>query len=472
MAAFMRQPRLATAVSAARWQHSKSIAPAPPLVSFLDLELDRVQAQLRSLGLPRYRTEQLWRAALRAEPPCESFSDLAQLSSRERKALAASFAPLRQSTVLKEESAADGVVKWLIGVPRGGGGSGSGGGGSVNGDVAGSEVSGNLEVEGKLSAGSPRSVQVEAVYIPEPRRGARGSGTLCVSSQAGCSLACTFCSTGQQEFSGGLGAGAIVEQFLQARARVAALGAPRLTHIVFMGQGEPLLNWRSVRTAIRAFTHEWGCALPPRRITVSTAGVAPLIAAVATDTPGVRLAVSLHAPSDALRSKIMGVNSRWPIAEVLRACQAYIDARLAARRGADGGSEGDEDSEDEGERLDSRPPAPGSRHVRVTFEYVLLEDVNDSAARADELAALLLAGIRDAGRHAHVNLLNFHEWSGAPYRRSSDAAAAAFRNALERRGIRATVRRTRGLDVQGACGQLRSSERLKEARVATAPSAN
>jgi len=328
---------------------------------------------------------------------------------------------------------------------------------------------------------APSPLAVEAVFIPEARR---GSGTLCVSSQAGCSLACSFCRTGTQPLSGSLRPAAILEQFLVARERVRALGAPvqRISHVVFMGQGEPLLNWRSVRTAIRALTHPLGGGLAPRRVTVSTAGVAPLIARVATDTPGVRLAVSLHAPRDALRGEIMGVNAQWGVADVLKGAQAFIDARLdALRRGGDV-DEGECDGEGEDEFDEAAgeneaaaahahaPAAPrsfssdrhnGARRVRVTFEYVLLDGVNDDLGCARELAALLHASIRDAPAHAHVNLIHFSPWPGAPFRRSSDDTAAAFQHALARRGLRATVRRSRGLDVLGACGMLKSSDAVK-----------
>ena len=257
-----------------------------------------------------------------------------------------------------------------------------------------------------------------------------------------------------------------------------------------MGQGEPLLNWRSVRTAIRALVSPLGLALPPRRITVSTAGVAPLIPSVAAETPGVRLAVSLHAPRDALRSELMGINAQWPIAAVLAASQSFIDLRLAALRGRDANIDDDDDMEEEEE--DDRddegagkgPSADrgavalprsdrhnGARRVRVTFEYVLLDGVNDDAACARELADLLRGGIRDAPWHAHVNLMHFNAFPGAAFSRSSDERAAAFQRALARRGLRATVRRSRGLDILGACGMLRSSDREKGATAAAAAAA-
>jgi len=475
------------------------------------------------MGLPRYRAEQVWRAALGAggEPTARGFAELAQLPAAARAALAAAFHPLRPEGaaggVAEESVSADGTVKWLMRVgPRAGGGAASeavGGAGGDGGAAAADAAAGAADAAderqlaslptkplerppGLTAAAAAASfsaappLAVEAVFIPEARR---GSGTLCVSSQAGCSLACSFCRTGTQPLGGSLRAGAILEQMLVARARLRALGAPvqRVSHVVFMGQGEPLLNWRSVRAAIRALAHPLGAALPPRRITVSTSGVAPLIERVATDTPGVRLAVSLHAPRDALRGAIMGVNAQWGVDEVMRGAQAFVDARLAAlargagsagsgaaaaAAGSEGGEEEDDD-EDEGEEelggsALARPPLArgagssfrnGARRVRVTFEYVLLDGVNDDLGCARELAALLHSRIRDAPLHAHVNLIHFSAWPGAPYRRSSDERAAAFQHALARRGLRATIRRSRGLDILGACGMLKSADGDKRA---------
>ena len=475
---FSATPAAAAAAAAA----SPSAAP----LALLDLEFARLQAVLASMGLPRYRAEQVWRAALRGEPAARSFAELRALPAAARAALAAAFAPLRPEGALggvaAEDVSADGTVKWLMRV---------GSREAATDAAAAAELSAlpQKPVERAGGGAAPSPLSVEAVFIPEARR---GSGTLCVSSQAGCSLACSFCRTGTQPLSGSLRPAAILEQFLVARERVRALGAPvqRISHVVFMGQGEPLLNWRSVRTAIRALTHPLGGGLAPRRVTVSTAGVAPLIARVASDTPGVRLAVSLHAPRDALRGEIMGVNAQWGVADVLRGAQAFIDARLDALRRGGGVEEGDGDGDGEGEDEGDEaavgesaaatahahaPAAPrsfssdrhnGARRVRVTFEYVLLDGVNDDLGCARELAALLHASIRDAPANAHVNLIHFSPWPGAPFRRSSDETAAAFQHALARRGLRATVRRSRGLDVLGACGMLKSSDAVKRPAVA------
>jgi 23S rRNA (adenine2503-C2)-methyltransferase len=236
--------------------------------------------------------------------------------------------------------------------------------------------------------------------------------------------------------------------------------------------GEPLLNLRAVKQAVAVLCGAEGLALPPRRVTISTAGVAPVIRTLATELPGVRLALSLHAPTDALRTRLMNVNKAWPLAEVMDALAAFVKTRLrqvAAAGAGSGGEEGGESEEEEGDgeggggALPLRVPGQrfsGARRVRVSFEYLLLRGVNDGAEHAAQLVDLLHRWLpHGAARlHAHVNIIPFNPWPGAPggYAAPSPAAVSAFSAALRAGGFATTVRRTRGSDVLGACGQLRS----------------
>jgi 23S rRNA (adenine2503-C2)-methyltransferase len=244
--------------------------------------------------------------------------------------------------------------------------------------------------------------EIETVYIPDVDR-----VTVCVSSQAGCALACTFCATGRLGLLRNLSAGEIVDQVYRARE-----GAPS-PNVVFMGMGEPLANYQAVVRAIRLLLAPEGLGLSPRRITVSTSGLADRIRRLAAEDLGVRLAVSLHAADDATRTTLMPVNARYPIAEVILAAEAY-----AERSGR-----------------------------RVSFEYVLLAGVNDAPADAARLADLL------PRRLAHVNLLHYNP-TDADFRASPPQRVHAFADRLRASGVACSVRRSRGQDVQAACGQL------------------
>jgi 23S rRNA (adenine2503-C2)-methyltransferase len=249
------------------------------------------------------------------------------------------------------------------------------------------------------------------VYIPETDR-----GTLCISSQVGCALDCSFCSTAQQGFNRNLSTAEIVGQvWLATRERRGKPAGERIvTNVVLMGMGEPLANFRNVVPALRIFLDDLGFDLSRRRVTLSTSGLVPQIYKLAQET-NVALAVSLHAPDDALRSQLVPINRLHPIAELLEACWHYIDEQNGRS---------------------------------VTFEYVMLDGVNDAPAQARALARLL------AGHPAKVNLIPFNPFPGTSYRRSSESAVTRFRDELVRGGIIATVRRTRGDDIDAACGQL------------------
>lgn len=248
---------------------------------------------------------------------------------------------------------------------------------------------------------------VEAVWIPEERR-----RTLCVSSQAGCPLACTFCLTGMQGFEKNLDSWQIAGQFHAASRLTAESG--RISNVVFMGMGEPLLNLEQVAPVLRILTDDHGPGLSRRRVTVSTAGVVPGIDRLRDEAP-VALAVSLHSADDSLRSELVPLNRRYPLADLMDACRRYLEA------------------------------APRDF---ITFEYALLDRVNDSLALARDLAAML------GNVPGKVNLIPFNPFPGAPYRAPSRNRVMAFRDELISRGITATVRRQRGGDILAACGQL------------------
>lgn len=276
---------------------------------------------------------------------------------------------------------------------------------------------------------------VEAVFIPESDR-----GTLCISSQVGCALDCAFCATGAQGFNRNLSAAEIVGQVWHAnrvlprRDNDAADFA--VTNVVFMGMGEPLANYRNVVPAIEILISDLAYGISRRRVTVSTSGLVPTMDRLG-DECNVSLAVSLHAPNDDLRDEIVPINKMHPIDSLLEACWRYADKRA---------------------------------NRFITFEYVMLDSVNDSLAHADQLAGLL----RD--RPAKVNLIPFNPFAGNDYRRSPADVIQAFQNRLREHGLVATTRKTRGEDIDAACGQLagkvsdRVRKRLSEKRrrVATA----
>jgi 23S rRNA (adenine2503-C2)-methyltransferase len=266
---------------------------------------------------------------------------------------------------------------------------------------------------------------IETVYIPEPDR-----GTLCISSQVGCAMDCTFCSTAQQGFNRNLSVAEIVGQVWLAHRELGKfrpghsdgrdgiapgrIDARNITNIVFMGMGEPLANYRNVVPAMRTFLDDLGYDLSRRRVTLSTSGLVPQIYKLAKEC-NVALAVSLHAPNDELRNELVPINRKHPIAELLAACWHYIDMQNGRS---------------------------------ITFEYVMLDGVNDKPEHARQLARLL------KGRPAKLNLIPFNVFPGTRYRRSPAAAIVKFRDILNDQGIIATIRRTRGDDIDAACGQL------------------
>ncbi len=300
------------------------------------------------------------------------FSEMTDLSAALREQLAAE-ATLELPKVISRHQSTDGTVKWLM---------------------------------------SARNGQaIETVFIPEEDR-----GTLCISSQVGCALDCAFCATAKQGFNSNLTSHEIIGQVWTAIADLPrrSNGEPAVTNVVLMGMGEPLANYRNVVPAVQLMLDDVAYGLSRRRVTLSTSGLIPQIDKLAVEC-NVSLAVSLHAPNDALRDRLVPINRIHPIKELLDACWRYVDA-------------------------------VGNRHI--TFEYVMLRDVNDSLTHANELAALL------SGRPGKVNLIPFNPFQGVAFERSSKATIDAFRDRLRAKGLVATVRRTRGDDIDAACGQL------------------
>jgi 23S rRNA (adenine2503-C2)-methyltransferase len=318
------------------------------------------------------------------------FAQMSDLAKGLREKLAA-IAEVQPPVIVGDTAAADGTRKWL------------------------------LKVDGANA--------VEAVFIPETRR-----GTLCVSSQAGCVLDCAFCSTGKQGFNRNLTTAEIIGQLWLANRLLQdeVRGSRPITNVVMMGMGEPLLNLDNVIPALRLMLDDNAYGLSRRRVTVSSAGVIPGIDRLRDECP-VALAVSLHAPNDELRDRLVPVNRKYPLAELVKACKRYLDK------------------------------APRDF---ITFEYVMLEGVNDGDAHARELVALA-AKVR-----SKFNLIPFNPFPNSGFKRSSPERIRGFAEVLQRAGLTVTVRKTRGDDIAAACGQLagdvadrtRRSLALKELR--------
>ena len=335
-------------------------------LNLIGLAPDALAEFFEGLGEKRFRARQIMRWVY--QRGVFDFDEMTDISLRLRRELR-QIACLELPQAIRVEESADGTRKWLVNV----------GGGQA----------------------------VETVHIPEPNR-----STLCISSQAGCAMDCSFCATGHSGFNRNLGAGEILGQVLLANR---ALGSPSaITNVVFMGMGEPLANYRQVVPVAKLLTDDYGLGLSRRRVTISTAGLVPQIRRLATEC-NVALAVSLHAPADDIRDALVPINRRHPIAELLRACWQYAEG-LASRQ--------------------------------ITFEYVMLAGVNDRLKDAARLAKLL----RD--RPAKVNLIPFNSFPGAAYECSAPEVIERFCTHLRSRGIVATVRRTRGDDIDAACGQL------------------
>ena len=348
------------------------------------VDMQQPDSRLNLLGMPEARLQKFF-AGLDEKPfrarqllqwmhqrEITDFADMTDLSKSLRARLDV-VAKVQMPQTISESKSADGTIKWLF----------------------------------ESGAGQA----VETVFIPEP-----GRGTLCISSQVGCALDCAFCATGAQGFNRNLSADEIIGQVAHANRNLPPRpnGEPAISNVVFMGMGEPLANYRNILPVLELLLSDYAYGLSKRRVTVSTSGIVPHINKLG-DECNVSLAVSLHAPNNELRDRLVPINRIHPISELLDACWRY-----AAKR--------------------------ANRYI--TFEYVMLREVNDSLAQADELATLL------KDRPAKVNLIPFNPFSGNDFERSRAADIERFQTRLRKLGLVVTTRRTRGDDIDAACGQL------------------
>ncbi|TFF21711.1 23S rRNA (adenine(2503)-C(2))-methyltransferase RlmN [Jiella endophytica] len=367
--------------------------------SLIGLSREELGEALASVGVPqrqvKMRVAQLWHwLYVRG---VADFSQMANVSKELREKLAAAYTIARPE-IVTEQVSVDGTRKWVLRFP---------------------------------AKGAGRPVEIETVYIPE-----EGRGTLCVSSQVGCTLTCTFCHTGTQRLVRNLTADEIVGQVLLARDRLgdfpdaetpAGAIVPSegrlVSNVVMMGMGEPLYNFDAVKAALAVVSDGEGLALSKRRITLSTSGVVPMIAK-AGEEMGVMLAISLHAVNDTLRDELVPINKKYPLKELLDACRAY----------------------------------PGlSNARRITFEYVMLKGVNDSLDDAKQLVQVL------KGIPAKINLIPFNPWPGSAYECSDWDQIERFADYVNQAGYASPIRTPRGRDIFAACGQLKSeSERMRK----------
>src|SRR5689334_10424039 len=358
--------------------------------NLVGLSRSALAAEMAQFGAAPFRARQLWHWIYHRG--ATDFAAMTSLSKPFRDKLAAQYL-LERPSVSRTLASVDGTRKWLL----------------------------------RFADGE----EVETVHIPEEDR-----GTLCVSSQVGCTLTCSFCHTGTQRLVRNLGSEEIVGQVMIARDALGEWPSPQddrqVTNIVLMGMGEPLYNFENVVAALKIIMDPEGLSISRRKITLSTSGVVPLIRRCGEEL-AVNLAVSLHAVRDDIRDRLVPLNRKYPIAELLDACRTY-------------------------------PGASNAR--RITFEYVMLKGINDAPSDARELVRLL------AGIPAKVNLIPFNPWPGAPHECSPDAAIRAFSDIVFAAGYSAPVRTPRGRDILAACGQLKSaSVRVRRSERSPLPAA-
>jgi 23S rRNA (adenine2503-C2)-methyltransferase len=389
---------------AAMPKHAQEIAASnnPSAQSLVGISRADLAAKLKALGVPerqaRMRVSQLWGwTYVRGQTDFAAMTDIA----KELRAELAQAFNLARPQIVTEQLSEDGTRKWLL----------------------------------RLEDGR----EIETVYIPESDR-----GTLCISSQVGCTLTCSFCHTGTQRLVRNLTAGEIVGQVMLARDRIGdwpgatpddARGLPaserKITNVVLMGMGEPLYNFDHVRDACLIVADGEGLSISKRRITLSTSGIVPEIPRWGEEA-GTMLAISLHAVRDQLRDQLVPINKKWPLKDLLNACRNY----------------------------------PGlSNAKRITFEYVMLKGVNDSVADAKELVRLL------AKIPAKINLIPFNPWPDAPFECSDWEQIEKFAEVVNRAGYASPVRSPRGRDIMAACGQLKSASLKQRASERLAASA-
>ena len=358
-------------------------ASASEKINLVGLSRDALAAEVAAVGEKPFRAKQLWHWIYHQGET--DFAKMTTLAKPLREKLAEVF-EVRRPTVSNEQTSEDRTRKWLM----------------------------------KFSDGN----EAETVYIPEDDRGA-----VCISSQVGCTLTCTFCHTGTQKLVRNLTSDEIVGQFMVARDSYGEWPTPRdggrmISNIVMMGMGEPLFNYDNVSTALKIIMDGEGISLSKRRITLSTSGVVPMMEKCGEDL-GVNLAVSLHAVTDELRDVLVPINKKYPLKELIRACREY----------------------------------PGANNARrITFEYVMLDGINDSEADARQLLRLA------KGIPVKFNLIPFNAWPGAPYECSKPEAMDKFVRILNDGGFSSPIRQPRGRDIMAACGQLKSASERERIR--------
>ncbi len=363
--------------------HAETTASESGKVNLIGLNREELKAAIAGIGLEPFRASQLWTWIYKFG--VTDFMQMTNIAKAARTLLDEHFM-IARPTVDQDLLSDDGTRKWLLSFPD--------------------------------------RNQIETVYIPDADR-----GTLCISSQVGCTLTCTFCHTGTQRLVRNLSADEIIGQMMLARDKLGEWPSPEdgrmITNIVLMGMGEPLYNYENVARAMQVVMDGQGLALSKRRITLSTSGIVPEIKRCGEEL-GVNLAISLHAVNDELRDEIVPINRKYPLKELMQACREY---------------------------------APLANSRRITFEYVMLRGINDSDAEARELVRML------KGIPAKVNLIPFNPWPGAPYECSSNNRIRSFANIVLDAGYASPVRTPRGQDIFAACGQLKSaSERASKSR--------
>ena len=335
-----------------------------------DLSFQEFEAHLAKLNQPPYRAQQIWQWLFQKR--ATSFAEMTNLSGSLRAQLDDEFA-ISRLEILRRAESRDGTVKFLFGLPDG--------------------------------------QSIESVLIPETKR-----LTLCISTQVGCGFGCVFCATAVLGLKRNLKASEILDQILEAVRTLAE--DQRITHVVLMGMGEPLANYAQTLRALDIMSDtSWGLGISPRRITLSTVGLIPQVQRLMEETR-VNLAVSLHAPTDELRSRLMPVNRKYSLQQLMDCCRSL----------------------------------PSPRRKRITFEYVLLSGVNDSEEDALQLCKLL------QGMRCKINVIPFNAHPGSKFHRPTAAAIERFQNVLYQHGLQINVRRPRGDDIQAACGQLQGEE--------------
>jgi len=367
-------------------------SPSSTVICILDLSKDELSARLRDMGEPPFRARQVWRALYHEARP--AFDEMTNVSKALRTRLAVEYRIDPLEPVATSRSSEGSTEKNLF----------------------------------RLADGEVIEAVLMRYDADDHRRRRR---TACISTQAGCALGCTFCATGQQGFARNLTVGEIVGQVLHmvratraedgvdiayGRVKRGEIAPTGVTNVVLMGMGEPLANYDTTLAAIRVLNDEAGVNIGARHITVSTAGLAPEIRRLAGEPLQINLAVSLHAADDETRSRMMPVNRRYPVRVLMAACREYVERT----------------------------------NRRIFFEYVLLEGQNDTREHAGRLATVL------NGMLCHVNLIPVNPTSGSPHGRPNAGRTDAFREILRRRGVAATVRVEKGIDIDAGCGQLRA----------------